>query len=1018
MKKQLFVIFSAILFLSSCSWFNNDQIQPLPVVPQFNTFTISGKLGTNGAMPENFARALNSRTALATAPSGQTIQYKVLLLADDEDATPITGATSNVTEDHVTNELSYTIKYTGTDTTAVRYWLRAVAYYMNGSTEVDVLVSPDTQLETAVDLKGGVFTKDLEMRPATSGYGEVELDITLASASMCDSITISDDTHFEISGSGTSRKIIHKATSEVNPKVACGSYPVTVNFYKTQSVNSVDTDVLVYQFDDVINIFNNLTTKTWVDNGNSPHLTTNAGVTTCSITDAMLASFASTNFYVKKGWTGAKNGTFAEPFDSLAYAINYINTIGNSTTTYTIHIETSEFIEYVFQTVGISKKIQIEAYSTVPGKKDGKYTVYLNNSTNPMTINTDGELTLESDGVAMGSGFPTSVTHGLILSSGISNSNYLVGVYGKMVMYGGYISANRNESIVKIQNNVKAIFEMYGGSISTNANGAGVGFVGSNGILKVAKKPYIYGNSSSGNSKNVFLPLGKRIQVVGPLEEGALIGVSTQNPPTAVLPQQITTGYGYQTGGYNAGQLPGKYFRGDVYGVTEDGDPTSGEAVLKLSGGNISTKVRDDITIDIDKKIASKTNEAAKKFTFTVTKDKGAVAPATSTDLTSATGVTYSYILKDHTDEVVSTTYYTPNANTITLVGNIPTGTYRLNVTVAYGGNSYNASFDISYANVTVPSDYVATPAGYFSGAATLCASDNDRKSSLFVSGRRVSIPVLIASNHEVSQAEYERYCIYSSQGAPTTGKGKDDEGNYPAYWINWFDTIVYCNLCTMNDTTFGSTASERLNHCAYSLNGEKDPSKWNGIVEGTGVNVGKYCGPSGSGADYQLSNEITQAWGGGIVFDENADGWRLPTGVEWEYLARGGNLTDEGQFIFSGSNTSEEIGWRYSYPYTGAKCHNLQETKSEKIPNALGIYNMSGNLEEYVWDRSDSTETIGPTTPYAGPASLATPDCHRMSRGGAYDNLEDIMYNGRIRHDDPWSRWVDAGFRVVRTVQ
>ncbi len=116
-------------------------------------------------------RALNSRTALATAPGGQTIQYKVLLLANEGDATPITGATSNVTEDSVTHELSYTIKYTGTDTTAVRYWLRAVTYYMNGTDEVIILSSLDTQLETAVDLKGGVFTKDLELRPATSGYG-------------------------------------------------------------------------------------------------------------------------------------------------------------------------------------------------------------------------------------------------------------------------------------------------------------------------------------------------------------------------------------------------------------------------------------------------------------------------------------------------------------------------------------------------------------------------------------------------------------------------------------------------------------------------------------------------------------------------------------------------------------------------------------------------------------------------------------------------------------------------------
>ena len=1005
LKAKRFALLAVSCFLFfSCSWFNNDAVQPLPVIPVFNTFTITGSLTTNGAMPENFAQTLNSRTAIATAPTGQTIQYKVLLLAASGATTPIAGASSE------SDGTSYTIKYTGTSTTAAQYWLRAVAYYMSGTDEVDILVSPDTQLETAVDLKGGVFTKDLEMRPATSGYGEVELDMTLASATMCDSITISDDTHFEITGTGTDRKIVHKATSAENPKVASGSYPVTVNFYKTQTVNSVDTDVLVYQFDDVINIFNNLTTTVWVDNGNSPHLTTSGGNTTCNITDAMLTSFASTNFYVKKGWTGAKNGTFAEPFDSLAYAIKYINTIGNSTTTYTIHIETSDSIEYVAQTVGISKKIKIEAYSTVPGKKDGKYTVYLNNSTDPMTINTDGELTLESDGVAMGSGFPTSVTHGLILSSGISNSTYLVSVYGKIVMYGGYISANRNESIVKIQNNVKAIFEMYGGSISTNANGAGVGFVGSNGILKVAKKPYIYGNSSSGNSKNVYLPLGKRIQVVGPLEEGALIGVSTQNPPTAVLPQQITTGYGYQTGGYNAGHLPGKYFRGDRYGVTEDGDPDSGEAVLKLSGGSITSKVRDDITIDIDKYIATRVDSNSRKFTFTVTKDKGAVSPATSTNVTSATGVHYNYTLYDHNDEVATASGST---HLYTMPANAPTGTYRLHVAFSYQGNTYNANFDITYANVTtIPTGCVITPAGFFNGLATLCDGDTtDRQSKLFVAGRSLSIPILIASDHEVTQGEYERYCIYGTHGSPSVAKGKNDAGTYPAYFVSWFDTIVYCNLCTMNDTNFGTTPAERLNHCAYSLNGEKDPSKWNGIEEGTGVTAGKYCGPSNT---TDVSDSITQLWGG-IEFNVSADGWRLPTGVEWEYLARGGNLTDEEQFIFSGSNTLSEIGWQ-----TATKCHTIQETiEASKSPNALGLYNMSGNIEEYCWDRCDYNAPVDPDTPATGPASLSQPDCSRMLRGAPYGlSTEQYYKNCNFRHDLPWHRFADSGFRVVRTVQ
>ena len=110
MKKclKIFYAFLCAVLFASCSWFNNDPVQPLPIplFPQLNTFTITGSLTTNGAMPENFAMAMNSRTALATTPEGQTIQYKVLLLANSGDTTPITGASSE------SDGTSYTIKYT------------------------------------------------------------------------------------------------------------------------------------------------------------------------------------------------------------------------------------------------------------------------------------------------------------------------------------------------------------------------------------------------------------------------------------------------------------------------------------------------------------------------------------------------------------------------------------------------------------------------------------------------------------------------------------------------------------------------------------------------------------------------------------------------------------------------------------------------------------------------------------------------------------------------------------------
>ncbi|MCR4948739.1 MAG: formylglycine-generating enzyme family protein [Treponema sp.] len=1000
MKKQLFVIFSAILFLSSCSWFNNDPIQPIPVIPQFNTFTISGKLGTNGAMPENFARALNSRTALATAPGGQTIQYKVLLLANEGDATPITGATSNVTEDPITHELSYTIKYTGTDTTAVRYWLRAVTYYMNGTDEVVILSSPDTQLETAVDLKGGVFTKDLEMRPATTGVGKVALTITLEDASMCDTVSIDDDTHFNITKSGTTVTITHVNIAADNPNVACGSYPVTVSFYKNQTINSTSTPVLVYQFEDVINVFNNLTTNTWVDNGNSPHLTTASGVTTCSITTAKLAAFNATNFYVDKNFTGTEKGTFAEPFKSLQYAIQYINAIGNTTSYYTIHIKGNG--ETFTSGLAITKTIILEPYATVPGAKDGIFQITCSGTV--FTINSAGVLSFKSNRTALGTGYPTGATKGIVISGatiGVQITN------GKFEMEGGYISGSTSGVWISAPAvGTNCIFEMSGGYINgTTGDSSGGGVrVLTGAVFRVRGKPVI-----SGGTKGVYLVAGQTIKVVGPLASGALIGVTTSTPPTATENVTITSGYGYQTGGYNAGVLPGTYFRGDVYGVTQDGDPTSGEAVLKLSGGNISTKVRDDITIDIDHTNASN-NAADRKFTFTVTKDKGAVAPATSTDLTSAEGISYSYKLKNYADVISNspTAYYNTSANTLTFNTNLPQGKYKLEVEVTWDGNKYQAAFDVGYVKTDVPSGCVAVLGSTWNSSTTLCAGDTNRQSKLFIANRHLDIPDIIASDHEVTQTEWEQYMTYDPANTNVVAESGADKDVYPVYYIDWYGMIVYCNLRTLGDSTFGSTRAERLTHCAYSLNGSKDPESWlNSVISGTRIyKIGEkyyYKCYKNEGSDDDENEVLSpKSSGSGIQLDLNADGWRLPTAVEWEYLARDGNLIPETQTIYAGSNSADEV-------YNNERPHEIRTLK----PNALKIYDLSGNVEEWLWDRTNDSPEIQTTTPITGKSYAGSDNGKKRCIGRPGDPIN-LYIPSYVNRGYKWTQ----GFRVIRTVR
>ena len=991
MKGQIALL---LLLLTSCSWFNNDS--SLPQFPTTISYTITGKLGTNGAMPQNFSQLMNSRTAIASAPDGQTIQYKVLLL-DSTGVTEIAGASSQVTEDSTTHELSYMISFTGTSITPAEYKLRAVAYYMSGTTEVDILASPDTPLDAEIDLKGSVFTKDLELRPMTSGSGEVYLTISIENPSDISSINISEPgstSHFtvEYTNGGSTAVIKHLGAS-----VSCGSYPVTINFYYTNETNGSTS--FVYQFKDVINVFKNLKTNVWVDNGNSPHLTTatspSGSTTICKITSALLAEFRSTNFYVDTTATVSGSGTYFSPYNSLITAIQYINTNGNDNTYYTIHVRGNG--ETFTGGVAITKKIILEPYITVPGAKDGVFQISMTTGT-AFIINSNGYLCFKSNGQAIGSSFPSGATKGIVISG--ANNGVQIS-YGKFEMEGGYIScANTGVMISAPATGTSCIFEMSGGYISGTINSSTLGGVRvmSGAIFRVWGKPVI-----SGGNKGVYLESGQTIKVTGPLREGALIGVTTATTPTTASPSvQITTGYGYQAGGYNAGVQPGNYFRGDVYGVTLDNStPSTGEAVLKLSGGSLSTKIKDDITIEIDHTNASR-NAADRLFTFKVIKDKGAVAPATSTNITNAEGISYSYKLADHSDSVTNTslvTYYTKSKNTLTLENNLPTGKYKLEVDVTWQGNEYSASFDISYVNVDVPSGSVAVAGAYWGGSSTLCNGDSDRQSNKFIAGRKLNIPNIIASDHEVTQTEWEQYMTYDPANTHEVAQSGADKDVYPVYYIDWYGILVYCNLRTLDDSTFGSTRAERLSHCVYSLNGTKDPDLWlESLISGSrfykiGDKFYYKCyisEGSANGGNTVLS---------GFQFDLNADGWRLPTAAEWEYLARGGNLTSQNQTIYSGSDLVDEVH-NSNFPY------EIRTTK----PNSLKIYDLSGNMPEWLWDKVDGVMNVETTTPITGAAS-------GVKRWVAYSGhkINDFL-STYVNRGFGFDNYI-LGFRVIRTV-
>jgi formylglycine-generating enzyme required for sulfatase activity len=130
----------------------------------------------------------------------------------------------------------------------------------------------------------------------------------------------------------------------------------------------------------------------------------------------------------------------------------------------------------------------------------------------------------------------------------------------------------------------------------------------------------------------------------------------------------------------------------------------------------------------------------------------------------------------------------------------------------------------------------------------------------------------------------------------------------------------------------------------------------------------------------------------------------RLPTEAEWEYAARGANLSKG--FKFSGSNNINEVGWYWDA--AGQKTHPVGQKKS----NELGIFDMTGNVAEWCSDWYE--DNYYTQSPKKNPKGLET-GVLKAVRGGSWemDSKRSIVWHRN--NNIPISRNEAIGFRLVR---
>ncbi len=139
---------------------------------------------------------------------------------------------------------------------------------------------------------------------------------------------------------------------------------------------------------------------------------------------------------------------------------------------------------------------------------------------------------------------------------------------------------------------------------------------------------------------------------------------------------------------------------------------------------------------------------------------------------------------------------------------------------------------------------------------------------------------------------------------------------------------------------------------------------------------------------------------------DKTGKSYRLPTEAEWEFAARSGGMKEK----YAGTNSDIDLERYAWYDFNSNKATH---PVGQKEPNSLGLYDMSGNVWEWVSDWSSITYyKISPRDNPQGPSSGG----NRVCRGGSWDSVPQLLRTAYRRSLAPVYKDSRRGFRLLLT--